>query len=81
MADKFSWDEIEDDLVLKEQLAIAVYENPKGDTVVRQAADRTRDEDNVIIINRNNLAVFVGALQRHLEDQQQHDDAAPRNAR
>ena len=39
MTDKFSWDELEDDLAIKEQRAVAVYENPRGDTVIRQAAD------------------------------------------
>ena len=81
MTDKFSWDELEDDLAIKEQRAVAVYENPRGDTVIRQAADQTPDDDHLVIVNRNNLAAFVGALQRHLESQQQHDAAHPRNAR
>jgi hypothetical protein len=83
MTDKFSWDELEDDLAIKEQRAVAVYENPRGDTVIRQPADQSQspDDDHIVIVNRNNLAAFVGALQRHLENQQQHDAAHPRNAR
>jgi hypothetical protein len=81
MTDQFNWDDMEDDLAIQEQRAVAVYENPKGDTVIRQAADASPDDDHIVIVNRNNLAAFVGALQRHLENQQQHDSAHPRNAR
>jgi hypothetical protein len=73
MADNFDWKDVEDDLVLSEQLAVAVYENPKRDIVIRQAAGFSQDEDSVIIISRNNLAAFVAALQRHL-DQQLRDE-------
>ena len=80
MTDKFNWDDFDDDLAVREQRAIVIYDNPKGDTVIRQAADHTPDEDSVVIVNRYNLAAFVGALQRHLENQQQRDSALPRNA-
>ncbi|HUZ91351.1 MAG TPA: hypothetical protein VMU78_05545 [Methylocella sp.] len=70
MTDGFNWNDVEDDLVLSEQLAVAVYENPMGNTIIRQAADSSRDEDSIIIINRSNLATFVAALQRHLKNQQ-----------
>ena len=72
MGEQFQWSDVEGDLVLAEQRAVAVYENPNGDTVIRQEADRNySDEDLVIIINRKNLAAFVIALQNHLEAQQQ----------
>jgi hypothetical protein len=73
MTKEFDWNEVEDDLVLSEQLAVAIYENPKGNTVIRQAAADSHDEDAVIIINRNNLSAFVAALQRHLKTQQDND--------
>jgi hypothetical protein len=81
MTDEFSWEDLEDDLAIKEQRAVAVYENPRGDTVIRQAADQSPDDDHIVIVNRSNLAAFVGVLQRHLENQQQHDAVHPRNAR
>jgi hypothetical protein len=77
MGEEFNWSDVEDDLVLSGQLAVAVYENPKGDTVIRQEADHSRDEDSVIIINRGNLAAFVTALQNHLKAQQEHGGVLP----
>jgi hypothetical protein len=76
MPEKFDWNDVQDDVVLTEQLAVAVYLNPKGDTVIRQAADAYRSEDSTVIINRKNLSSFVAALQRHLEEQQEKEASA-----
>jgi hypothetical protein len=73
MTNEFNWNEAEDDVILAGQQAVAIYENPKGDTVIRQESDYTRDEDSIIIIKRNNTAAFVDALQQHLENQQVAD--------
>jgi len=79
MADEFKWADVDDDIVLSAQLAVAVYENPSGDTVIRQEADHSSDEDSIIIINRNNLAAFVAALQEHLRAQQERTGTPPTN--
>lgn len=50
MSDTFNWDEIADDVVVPEQAAIAVYTNPKGDIVIRQAGQYGPDEDQWIAV-------------------------------
>jgi hypothetical protein len=73
MTNEFNWNEAEDDVILAGQQAVAIYENPKGDTVIRQEGTYSHDEDSIIIINRNNLAAFVDALQQHLKNQRDAD--------
>jgi hypothetical protein len=62
MADEFAWNDAGDDLVVNGQLAIAVYENPKGDIVIRQEADHSRDEDSFVIVAKGNLPALVASL-------------------
>jgi len=71
MTNEFNWNETQEDIVLSEQLSVAIYENPNGDTVIRQAAPYPNDQDSIIVICRNNLATFVAALQQLLKKQQE----------
>jgi hypothetical protein len=50
MPSDFDWDEIADDVVVPEQAAIAVYTNPKGHIVIRQAGQYGPDEDQWIVV-------------------------------
>jgi hypothetical protein len=50
MTDAFDWNEIADDIVVPEQAAVAVYTNPKGDVVIRQAGQYGPDEDHWIVV-------------------------------
>ena len=51
MGDEFDWSEIEDDIVLQSTGAIAVYENPRGDVVIRQQGiDYQMGDDAVVVI-------------------------------
>ena len=68
MSDEFNWNDVEDDLVVPAQRAVAVYENPKGNIVIRQEADHV-SEDAVVVISRNHIPVLIAALQRHLTDE------------
>ena len=49
------------------QLAIAVYENPKGDIVIRQSDDHSSDEDSIIVIANQPLQTFIAGLQNTLK--------------
>lgn len=71
MAEEFEW--TDDVTVLTEQLEVAVYVNPKGETVIRQAARERGDDDAIVIIGRRNLPSFVRALQLHLNEQDAQD--------
>jgi hypothetical protein len=46
----FDWIDSAEDVVVPEQAAIAVYLNPKGDVVIRQAGQYHPDEDNWIVV-------------------------------
>ncbi len=68
---EFEW--TDEGTVLGEQLAVAIYVNPRGDTVIRQEADQHGEDDAIVIIGRHNLATFVKALQKHLSEQECSD--------
>ncbi len=57
---EFDWLEYADDVVVPEQMAIAVYHNPTGNVVVRQQG--WPDEDVVIILERRNAAALAHAI-------------------
>jgi hypothetical protein len=48
--DDFNWNDVEEDLVVPEQAAIAVYNNPRNDLVVRQTGRFGNDEDHFVVI-------------------------------
>ena len=62
MPDDFDWNDVEDDLVVGTVGAIAVYENPKGDLVIRQQAVGPLEEDGLVVVPRR----FVPDLVRKL---------------
>jgi hypothetical protein len=57
-----------DDLVIAEQLAIRVYHNGSGATVVLQegTGGPGAEEDQVIIVQPHNLPALIRALTGHL---------------
>lgn len=59
---EFDWRRDADDVVIREQLAIAVYENPAGDLVIRQAD--WPDDDSIIIVAKSNAAALARAILR-----------------
>jgi hypothetical protein len=65
MADKFNWGNLEkQDLVVENIAALAVYQDPNGDAVIRQDGNIFLQEDNVITIPRPFLPKLIAALMR-----------------
>lgn len=62
----FSWDD-ESAVVVEQVDAIAVYTNPKGRIVIRQAASMG-DDDSVIVIPRSQVENLILALQNEIAD-------------
>lgn len=60
----FDWDDVADDVVVPEQAAIAVYTNPKGEVVVRQAGHHGPDEDSWIIVAPDRASAVADAILR-----------------
>ncbi|WP_407174549.1 hypothetical protein [Bradyrhizobium sp. STM 3562] len=52
-----------DCVVVSSQAAIAVYENRRGDIVIRQERNWDEDEDHLILIHPSNLPLLIQALQ------------------
>jgi len=58
----FDWRRHADDVVIREQLAIAAYVNPNDDIAIRQA--NWPDDDAIIILAKSNAAALARALLR-----------------
>jgi hypothetical protein len=61
-ADYFDWTTIEDDVVVPEQAQIAVYNNPNGGIVCRQAGQYGPDEDSWIFFHPSHALAIVKAI-------------------
>jgi hypothetical protein len=59
----FSWRDDRDSIVIAEQLAIAIHQNPSGYLVIRQE-DCWDDDDDVIIVAKTNVPALCRALYR-----------------
>jgi hypothetical protein len=64
MRDVFDWDGIADNIVVPEQAAIAVYTNPKGNIVIRQAGQYGPDEDQWIVLAPSHARALAEAITR-----------------
>lgn len=64
--DDFSWVQARNGgiVVVPEQAAIAVYENPNGDVVLRQEAQVHPDEDQAICVQHLYLPRLIAALEQ-----------------
>jgi hypothetical protein len=58
----FDWSTIEEDIVIPEQAAIAVYCNPKGKVVLRQAGQYGPDEDTWITFDKSHALTLARAI-------------------
>jgi hypothetical protein len=58
---EFSWND-HDLVVVPTQMGLAVYENPHGDIVIRQAAQYP-DEDVWVVVSKENLVSLILRLQ------------------
>jgi hypothetical protein len=59
----FDWHRHADDIAVAEQLRIAVYSNPRGDIVIRQAGI-DRDDDDVVVVQASNAEALARAILR-----------------
>lgn len=66
MTEGFDWANNEDVLV-PEQAAVAVYLNPKGAVVLRQEADMG-DDDHFVYIAINHIPALIAKLKTYLEE-------------
>jgi hypothetical protein len=58
----FDWTEDAKDVVTPTQYAIAVYENPRRQIVIRQEAPWPDDEDPIVVVDRANLQPLIDRL-------------------
>jgi hypothetical protein len=58
----FDWKTIEEDIVVPEQAAIAVYTNPAGAIVLRQAGQYGPEEDTIIVVQPSHAMALASAL-------------------
>lgn len=59
---EFDWDDAADDIVIAEQAAVAVYTNPKGGIVIRQAGQYGPEEDQWIVLAPEHAGKLARAL-------------------
>jgi hypothetical protein len=58
----FDWSSNNEDIVLREQRALAVYWNTRGDLVIRQERDWSENDDPFLVIGRDNVDAFLDRL-------------------
>lgn len=59
----FDWDN-DADIVVREQAAITVYTNPRGDIVIRQSGQYGPDEDVCVVVTPENSRKLADAIVR-----------------
>jgi hypothetical protein len=59
----FSWTDT-DSVVVRQQAAVAVYENPDGDVVIRRQRDWNENEDVFVVIPRDQVRTVIKAIER-----------------
>lgn len=66
--DPFVWWRADDpDIIIQSQPAVMVYESTYGAILIRQeSASGDDDEDQVVRVRPENLAILIQALRRHL---------------
>jgi hypothetical protein len=62
MRDDFSWEDVADDVVIPEQAAIAVFTNPAGGIVLRQAGQYGIEEDHWIYFHSRYALALAKAI-------------------
>ena len=61
--EEFDWDDVKEETIIQSVGAIAVYENPNGDIVMRQKGiDYGMDDDAVVIVPVRYLAPLISRL-------------------
>lgn len=69
MSDDFDWSELEDSAIIQKSVqAVAVYTNPEGDIVIRQAGDMLHDDDSFVVIPKEKAAALIAQIQACSEE-------------
>ena len=68
MSQEFDWENAEDDLVIHTAQAVAVYNNEKGDIVIRQERHWDENEDPFIVVPISAGPILVEKLQKLLAE-------------
>lgn len=64
MSDKFNWSTTDaDTIVVPSVRGVAVYENDRGEVVIRQEAGPLDDEDSFVIVPKTFLPALIRAIQ------------------
>jgi hypothetical protein len=66
-APDFSWDPENEDVIVPDQLALAVYRNHWGQVVIRQERAWDEEDDVYVRINMESLPKVIARLQRLLD--------------
>jgi len=64
MDDDFDWIEARDSIVIKEVSAIAVYQNPNGDVVIRQKCGPNDECDSFVVLPKSEITKLITAVKR-----------------
>ncbi len=62
MSEDFDWNDVEDDIIIRSVGAVAIYQNPHGDVVIRQQGDGYISEDAVVVIPMTSLDKLIARL-------------------
>ena len=64
MEDEFDWSDVESETLFQSVGAVAVYENPHGDIVIRQQAVGYGDEDKYVVVPVKYLDTIIAKLEQ-----------------
>ena len=73
---RWEWEPENEEIVVPEQLALAIYRNPWGQVIIRQQG--FMEEDVYVRLNAESLPKVIAKLQRLLRDIEAEDAAAGR---
>ena len=61
---EFDWVDVEDDTIIENVSAVAVYLNPTGSIVIRQKGTYGIDKDQVIVIPAIHLTKLIAKMEK-----------------
>lgn len=62
-----------DDVVIRPQQAVAVYENMHGDIVIRSERGWDEEKDSIIVVTKGNAQYLIDGILRVLASKERHD--------
>jgi hypothetical protein len=74
---RFDWGSGNEDVLIHEQPATAIYWNPRGQVVIRQEAGWNDDSDPYLFFGPRNLPALIAKLQAEYDSWKSADDRAP----